>query len=84
MIDLLQMCNHSPIPSTPTPFPHAMLLIMYLVGICIHLYGQVFYLWQYYYLIKHGSSYTCLGYSISTFAYMKLPPVSYIAVTFCR
>ena len=39
MIDLLQVCNHSPIPSTPT-LPHSMLLIMYLVGICIHLYGQ--------------------------------------------
>ena len=41
MIDLLQMCNHSPIPSTPTPPPpRSMLLIMYLVGICIHYYGQ--------------------------------------------
>ena len=40
MIDLLQMCNHSPIPSTPTPLPHSMLLIMYLVGICIYPYGQ--------------------------------------------
>ena len=41
MIDLPLMCNHSPIPSTPTPFlPNSMLLIMYLVGICIHLYSQ--------------------------------------------